>query len=179
MLSMQRCIEWFDQLYVQLYRRLLQLHGRLFDNIYYNNHNLKELPEIPYNTRKLYCCDNQLTVLPELPDCVFRIECDNNNLIEIIKFPSSLKYLFCSNNQLTGIPELPSKLEILWCDNNKLTALPSSLTQCKQLRELRCSGNNFNEETNRILNTKIPVQQKIKELDENGLLEYNNDFILK
>jgi Leucine-rich repeat (LRR) protein len=68
----------------------------------------------------------------------------------------------------------------LWCDNNKLTALPSSLTQCKKLYDLSCSGNNFNEETNRILKKKIPVQRKIKELDENGLLEYNNnDFVLK
>jgi Leucine-rich repeat (LRR) protein len=141
---------------------------------------LTVLPKLSSSLEILCCSCNKLTVLPELPYGVYSVNCSNNQLIEITSFPLFLKYLYCDNNQLTGIPEtLPTTLEILWCDNNKLTALPSSLTQCKQLYDLRCSGNQFNEDTNRILNKDIPVQQKIKELDENGLLEYNNDFVLK
>ncbi len=96
--------------------------------------NLKQLPTIPLNCKKLACSRNELTSLPQLPNCEVLI-CQNNKLTSLPQLPNC-QILSCQNNKLTSLPQLPN-CQILSCGANQLTYLPE-LPKCNSLY---CSQN--------------------------------------
>src|SRR5438552_2720154 len=59
--------------------------------------NLKILPDLPHNLKRLSCSSNQLTQLPDLPNCQ-TLECWNNQLTQLPALPHC-QHLDCSGNQ--------------------------------------------------------------------------------
>jgi hypothetical protein len=86
---------------------------------------LKLLPRLPYNLRKLNCSINHLTSLPPLPNNLRELNCRYNKLTNLPTLPKNLEKLDCGNNKLISLPSLPNSLYRLQCGNNPLTSLPT------------------------------------------------------
>lgn len=131
-----------------------------FFNVYLNN--LNEYPEFPESLKSLFIHNCSLTQLPNLKHTqLMRLECIDN------------KYLF-------SLPILPNTLQYLVCTNNNNLSILPNLMECYQLRICDFIMNNFSDEINMIINDdKLNHVQKIKKLNANGLLMYDNSFFLK
>ena len=99
---------------------------------------LRNLPQLPENVKKIYCTLNQLRTLPELPKKLTILFCNNNQLVTLPRLPEKLEQLMCEFNQLQTLPELPEKLEGLFCNNNHLVTLPRLP---EKLTRLFCNNN--------------------------------------
>lgn len=115
--------------------------GKIDEMLDLSHFELDELPELPYNVRRLKCTHNKLTHLPNpLPENLIHLECSNNKITEFGNLPYSLRFLLCSFNELTELPNpLPPLLIYLFCSNNLLTNLPPKLPTL--LESLDCASN--------------------------------------
>jgi Leucine-rich repeat (LRR) protein len=86
------------------------------EDLFLNNLNLRELPELPNNLQELDCSNNQLTSLPVLPNTLKYLNCSDNSLTILPILPDTLEDLVCRNNNLTNFPNLPN-LYILYIDD--------------------------------------------------------------
>ena len=102
--------------------------------------NLKSLPTLPENLKRLRCEYNNLTTLPKLPITLTTLFCFSNELTSLPSLPNGLLILFCTHNKLTRLPSLPNGLGILYCSNNELTRLPKLPDS---LEDLLCENNNL------------------------------------
>jgi len=84
---------------------------------------LTRLPKLPPRLRELWVEDNQLEELPELPDTLQRLIVNKNKLTRLPKLPESLECLWCSDNLLEELGPFPEKLRYLNCSRNRLTRL--------------------------------------------------------
>ena len=105
--------------------------------INFENHNVKEIPELPETLEILKCGKGKLTKLPDLPESLKLLACDGNNLTELPKLPKNLCELYCGYNNLSSLPELPDSLIVLSCRDNTINKLPDSLNG---LLKLDCIG---------------------------------------
>ena len=91
---------------------------------------LKIVPPLPPDLKKLCLGNNELSVLPEhLPAGLQKLAVFNNELSALPEhLPAGLQKLDVSANQLSALPEhLPAGLQILDVKENQLTSLPPSL----------------------------------------------------
>lgn len=102
--------------------------------------NLKELPKLSKELKKLYCFDNKIEELPELPNSLNELRCGRNKLEVLPKLPDTLELLSCPENKLEYLPKLPNTLIKLLCHQNKLKELPELPDT---LKYLCCDDNPF------------------------------------
>ncbi len=166
---------------------LINLNNLIEISIVYVN--LKYLPKLNSNLKKIVCVNTLLTSLPELPNSLEYLDCSINQLISLPTLPNSLEHLNCSYNQLISLPELPNKLKYLYCENNNLINLPNLPNN---LYSLSISDNNIKTiftlpnnlkslyyNNNKAINLPIlPISLRVLEYNNNYITELINNFVI-
>jgi len=91
--------------------------------------NLRTLPRLPINVKRLSCAFNKLTHLPNLPESLEELVCFDNRLRSLPKLPNTLTTLICFSNNLTILPKLPESLQVLLLFDNPLPESYSRLAE--------------------------------------------------
>lgn len=116
------------------------------------------LNNLPLNIIKLNCSNNKLVSLEKLPNTIEELDCSYNSIVNLDWLPESLKILNAICNQyLSDLNNLPNSLEkiIFSGDNIDFSIIP------KNLKEIYCSSNKYNEFIHSEFNTN---NIKIKKL---------------
>jgi hypothetical protein len=108
-----------------------------------SNLNIKILPKLPQNLKKLNCSNNQIENLSVsyLKHLIY-LDCSNNQIENLsVSYLKHLIYLDCSNNQISMLTwnTFNPSLEFLNCSNNKITLL--DVQSLHNLQTLICDNN--------------------------------------
>ena len=120
------------------YNRFLKLPNRLpneLKELYCNDCNIINLPELPNKLITLECSYNSISKLPKLPDSLQELLCNHNKLIEFPNIPKSLSVLHISDNKIDGINDyiFDSNIKILNLSNNNIDSIIGVPNKCKYL----------------------------------------------
>ncbi len=88
--------------------------------------NIKSIPPLPHNLKKLYVSSLPIKVLPELPDSLVHLDADECRYLSHLpsKLPSNLEVLYVSYTSISELPPLPDSLLHLDCADTEVDSLP-------------------------------------------------------